>query len=115
MKKNNGDAKWGFLRETKAAAQKAGIDRATGLHRTGLDEYLEVIFPEVTDWVHNKGIRQSLGGKRLLIRPDYRSETLKLIVEFDGVQHYTSPEQIRKDVSNTENYKRLGYTVVRIP
>ena len=46
-------AKWGFLRETKVAAHKAGIDRATGLHRTGLDEYLKVIFPEVKDWIHD--------------------------------------------------------------
>ena len=107
--------KWGFLRETKAAAEKAGIDTATGLHRTGLEEYLKVIFPKVTDWIHNKGIGKSLDGRKISGRPDYRSERLKLIVEFDGVLHYTSPERIRRDISNTEKYKRLGYTVVRIP
>lgn len=36
--------KWGFLRETTALAKKAGIDKATGLHRTGLEEYLKVFF-----------------------------------------------------------------------
>lgn len=41
------DKKWGFLRETKELAQKAGLDADTGLHRTGLDEYLKVIFPDV--------------------------------------------------------------------
>jgi hypothetical protein len=41
--------KWGFLRETKVMAKNAGIDKDTGLHRTGLEEYLEVIFPEVKD------------------------------------------------------------------
>ena len=28
--------KWGFLRETKGMAEKAGIDKDTGLHRTGM-------------------------------------------------------------------------------
>ena len=35
--------KWGFVRETVEAAKKAGIDADTGLHRTGLEEYLSVI------------------------------------------------------------------------
>lgn len=30
---------WGFLRETKENAVKAGVDKDTGLIRTGLDEY----------------------------------------------------------------------------
>lgn len=107
--------KWGFLRETKEAALKAGIDKATGLVRTGLDEYLKVIFPQDNNWIHDKTIGKSLDGKKLRARPDYRNEKLRLIVEFDGVQHYTSPERIRRDVSNTEKYKRLGYRVVRIP
>lgn len=47
-------AKWGFLRETTEQAKKAGIDKDTGLHRTGLDEYLKAIFPDVSDWVHDK-------------------------------------------------------------
>lgn len=107
--------KWGFLRETKEAAKKAGVDKATGLVRTGLDEYLKVIFPRVNDWIHDEAIGKSLDGKKLRARPDYRSETLRLIVEFDGVQHYTSPERIRRDFFNTEKYNRLGYKVVRIP
>lgn len=48
-------------------------------------------------------------------RPDYRSEKLKLIVEFDGLQHYTKPDIIEKDIKTTELYKNFGYTVVRIP
>ena len=107
--------RWGYLRETKEAAQKAGLDKATGLVRTGLDEYLKVIFPDVNDWIHDEVIGQYLDGKKLRSRPDYRSEELKMIVEFDGVQHYTSPERIRRDFENTEKYKRLGYKVVRIP
>lgn len=37
MKKIN-MTKWGYLRETKEAADKAGKDLKTGLYRTGLEE-----------------------------------------------------------------------------
>ena len=107
--------RWGFLRETTEDAKKAGRDADTGLHRTGLDEYLAVIFPEVTDWVHDKLTGMMYDGKKLLTRPDYRSETLKLIVEFDGLQHYQSPDRIAADQRNTCRYEELGYRVVRIP
>jgi hypothetical protein len=107
--------KWGFLRETKEDAIKSGIDADTGLHRNGLDEYLAVIFPDVTDWVHDKTIPNLPEGIKCRKRPDYRSETLKLIIEFDGVQHFESPEQIRKDIETTKLYESFGYRVVRIP
>ena len=100
---------WGFLRETTEDATKAGLDQ-TGLPRTGLNEYLAVIFPETKDWVHNKTVC-----KEYKIRPDYRSESLKLIVEFDGLPHYTNPETIIKDKKNQNIYEALGYKVVRIP
>ena len=73
---SNTKSKWGFLRETKEKAQKAGIDADTGMHRNGLDEYLAVIFPGVSDWIHDKGFASK--------RPDFRSPSLRLIVEFDG-------------------------------
>jgi len=106
--------KWGFLRETSAKAKKAGIDNATGLHRTGLEEYLEVIFPETKDWIHDKALGE-VNGRRCKKRPDYRSEKLKLIVEFDGLQHYTNPDIIEKDIETTKLYMSFGYKVVRIP
>lgn len=110
------NSKWGFLRETAEIAKKAGIDKDTGLHRNGLDEYLKVIFPEITDWVHDKVLpKEFTNGKSCRKRPDYRSETLKLIVEFDGLQHYTQPDRIKKDESNTKFYKSCGYKVIRIP
>lgn len=110
--KNN---KWGFLRETKEQAVKAGTDLDTGLQRTGLDEYLQAIFPETTDWVHDKVIDDLPSKIKSRKRPDYRSQTLKLIVEFDGLQHYTNPDNIIKDKAATEFYRSLGYKVVRIP
>lgn len=107
--------KWGYLRETKAKAEKAGVDKETGLHRTGLEEYLKVIFPEVNDWVHDQRAGLSYKGKKLQTRPDYRSEKLKLIIEFDGIQHYTKPDVILKDNEKVGVYTLLGYKVVRIP
>ena len=106
--------KWGFLRETAALAKKAGIDKDTGLHRTGLEDYLKVIFPGIDDWIHDKTLGL-VNGKLYRSRPDYRSEKLKLLIEFDGLQHYTKPDIIEKDLKNTELYQNLGYIVVRIP
>ena len=107
--------KWGYLRETKEKATKAGIDKDTGLHRTGLEEYLAVIFPQIDDWVHDQRTGLSYAGRKLQTRPDYRSEALKLIIEFDGIQHYTKPDVILKDEEKTSVYTQLGYQVVRIP
>lgn len=108
--------KFGFLRENKEKALKAGIDIETGLCRTGLDEYLNVIFPNINDWVHDKQIPKELcNGIITKRRPDYRSEKLKLIIEFDGLQHYTNPDVILNDKIGTELYQKLGYKVVRIP
>ena len=108
--------KFGFLRENKEKALKAGIDAETGLCRTGLDEYLNVIFPNINDWVHDKQIPKELcNGIITKRRPDYRSEKLKLIIEFDGLQHYINPDVILNDKIGTELYQTLGYKVVRIP
>lgn len=104
--------KWGFLRETRQAAQEAGIDKDTGVHRTGLDEYLEVIFPYVNDWIHDRGFDLVKGCRK---RPDYRSDSLKMIIEFDGLQHYTKPLKIQLDIESTRFYESNGYKVIRIP
>lgn len=104
-------SRWGFLRETDELAKKAGIDNDTGLFRTGLPTYLKEIYPRVTDWVHDKVIPHS--GR--LLRPDYRSETLKMIIEFDGFPHYQQPDTIKKDGESKAFYETLGYKVVRIP
>ena len=106
--------KWGFLRETNALAKKAGLDKDTGLHRTGLEDYLKVIFPKIDDWIHDKALGW-INDHNYRMRPDYRSEKLKLIIEFDGLQHYTQPDKIENDSKTTELYKKLGYKVVRIP
>ena len=106
--------KWGFLRETYKQAEEAGLDLDTGLHRTGLNDYLNFIFPCNNDWIHDKAIGE-INGIKYRTRPDYRSEKLKLILEFDGLQHYTKPDIILKDYKLNKIYSDLGYKVVRIP
>jgi hypothetical protein len=108
---NNYKEKWGFLRESAKIAEQSGIDIDTGLHRTGLDDYLKVIFPNVNDWIHNK----SHPNWKRKIRPDYRSESLKLIIEFDGLQHYNNIERIIDDQEKEKFYQGLDYKIVRIP
>lgn len=105
--------KWGFLREHSSNA--LGKDPLTDLHRTGLDEYLSVIFPNTHDWIHDKAFGIHKDGIKHKIRPDYRSDSLKMIVEFDGLPHYTNPQNIIKDEKNTSIYELNGYKVVRIP
>lgn len=109
---DNHEEKWGFLREHSNST--SGKDTLTGLHRTGLEKYLEVIFPDTIDWIHDKafGIH---GNENYRIRPDYRSDSLKLIIEFDGIPHYTNPAVIIKDDKNTSIYEKNGYKVIRIP
>jgi hypothetical protein len=106
--------KWGFLRETRAMARKAGKDKDTGLNRTGLEDYLKIIFPHTNDWIHDKQLGK-VNNSIIKSRPDYRSEELKMIIEFDGLQHYTKPDIIEKDIKNTRQYEKIGYKVVRIP
>ena len=102
------DKTWGFVRETRVQAEKS--EKYDDVHRTGLEEYLKVIFPGIK-WINNESF---VKGRQ--IRPDYRSESLNLIIEFDGIQHYTDPAQIVKDKRNEEIYKEHGnYTVVRVP
>jgi len=113
MEDNTIHEKWGFLREH--SSKVSGKDPLTGLHRTGLDEYLSVIFPDINDWVHDKAFGIHGDNENYKIRPDYKSDSLKLIVEFDGLPHYTDPAVIIRDDKNANIYKKNGYKVIRIP
>lgn len=48
-------------------------------------------------------------------RPDYRSERHKLIVEFDGDQHYRSAKHVINDEARDQILTAAGYRVVCIP
>lgn len=98
----------GVLRETRELAEKAHASHPE-VKFSGLEEYLEVIFPG-SKWVHDKAF-----SKEHRIRPDYRCDDLRLVVEFDGTPHYTDPAVIVKDIRNQRIYEDHEYTVVRIP
>lgn len=107
------NVKWGYLCETSEDA-KSFHNLDTGIHYTGLDEYLAVLFPDVDDWIHNEVVG-TVDGTKILLRPDYMSVKLRLIIEFDGLSHYTDPSLIHKDEIITAFYEKHGYKVVRIP
>ena len=75
-----------------------------------LINYLNIIFPHINDWKNNKSF-----SKTYKSRPDYKSDQLKLIVEFDGYQHYTSAKRILADIKNDNFYIQNGFNVIRIP
>lgn len=105
---------FGYLREDSIEANRAGIDKDTNICRTGLEEYLKVIFPEIDDWVHDRPIGGEIKELKRK-RPDYRSDQLRMIIEFDSLPHYQNPDQIQLDKERTELYQKYGYKVVRIP
>lgn len=72
---------------------------------------MKAIYPNVHDWVNDRVIPES--GRKF--RPDWRSELLKVVIEFDGIQHYVTPKAT--DANNERNrfYESLGYKVIRIP
>lgn len=79
------------------------------LLENSLETALKEVFPHVDDWVKNKNFRGCN------FRPDYRSDSLKLCIEFDGYQHYTKAASVVNDRLKDDVYKGAGYKVVRIP
>lgn len=105
------DKKFGFLRENQEWVDKDPYDKDTGLCRTSIEVYLKAIYPNTNDWINDKVIPKS--GRKF--RPDWRSESLKLIIEFDGTPHYASPVALDDDNERNKFYESLGYKVIRIP
>jgi very-short-patch-repair endonuclease len=48
-------------------------------------------------------------------RPDFQIPTKKLIVEFDGYNHYNNSKTITRDYQKDKIYSSLGYTIIRFP
>jgi hypothetical protein len=109
-------SKWGFIRENREIAKKAGIDKDTGCCRTGIEDYLSVIFPEISEdkWIYDRPFGTH-DVKYYRISPDYRCDELMIIVEIDGLPHYQNLEQIQRDIDNQKVYEKFKYKVVRIP
>lgn len=72
--------------------------------------FLQELYPD-HEIVHDRAVP----GSKIKKRPDYRLEAIKLIVEFDGPQHYTSFNNIQTDILKDETYTKEGYKVVRVP
>jgi hypothetical protein len=87
---------------------------------TSLKTYLQAIFIDTVDWSFDRVIRKDIllsrGAKEIRrFRPDAVSESLNLIVEFDGVQHYHGVDRYFTDKLRDEYFQKLGYKTVRIP
>ncbi len=108
----NKTKKWGYIRETQAMTLEAKKHNPSEEY-TAFDDYLEVLYPG-KEWIHDKPFGKR-DGKTYRIRPDFLCEELKLIIEFDGLQHYTNPKNIRTDRENQQTYESFGYRVIRIP
>jgi very-short-patch-repair endonuclease len=58
---------------------------------------------------------QPVPGLSRRFRPDYYSDRHKLVVEFDGDQHYRSSRVILGDVERDAFFTSNGFRVIRIP
>lgn len=54
-------------------------------------------------------------GLKRRFRPDYRSERHRLVVEFDGDQHYQRAAHVIQDAERDKVITDAGYRVIRIP
>ena len=77
------------------------------LTESKLGEFLKLNHPS-KDWIPQYGIGQRF-------RVDWFSNESKIVVEFDGYQHYTSSRQIFNDKRKDKLCAELGLTIVRIP
>jgi hypothetical protein len=80
------------------------------LKESGLPDFLGALYPGYS-FLFNKQIPGS--GQKF--RPDAYSASARLVVEFDGWQHYNSASRIKKDWQKYETCGALGLIVVRIP
>ena len=110
--KDYSSEEWGYLREHTKNIEKDKIKHhpINRIHKTGLDKYLEVIFPN-RKWEHDKKV-DGVDGRN---RPDYRCESLRLIVEFNGLDHYIKPDIILRDEEKEKLFANHDYKVIQIP
>jgi hypothetical protein len=87
----------------------------TGKHteKPYLDEQSMVRF--LLERLDANGIVNSTVPGILRLKPDYRSETYKMIVEFDGPEHYQVARKVIEDKIREKAFSDAGYHVIRIP
>lgn len=86
------------------------LNKEDSLNEDKLSGILNLLYPNIEfirdKIVLNSGIRN---------RPDYRSEKLKLIVEYDGPNHYCNSRTILNDEIKDAVFISMGYKIIRIP
>lgn len=85
-----------------------------------LGKLLNYIFPDIDDWIHNKIIPNLIiNGKKIRLRPAYRSEKLKLIILYDyflDIPDSIDPALYAMTLDDNKHiYQKAGYRVVAIP
>ncbi|TLS75054.1 DUF559 domain-containing protein [Mariprofundus erugo] len=63
------------------------------------------------NYFHNKTVPDS----GIRNRPDHRFIKEKVIIEFDGLQHYQNIDVIKKDRKKDAVYGKMGYRIIRVP
>ncbi|MCM1260539.1 MAG: endonuclease domain-containing protein [Staphylococcus sp.] len=89
---------------------KKKVENKDYLTENNLIDYLKIIYPEANDWIRDKRF-----SKEIAFRPDYRSDSLKIVIEFDGYRHYTNANIIQKDNIKNIVFEKYGYKVIHIP
>lgn len=80
------------------------------LTEDNLGKIFQIAQPDVP-FVRDKTVPES----GIKARPDYRFDSIKLIVEFDGNRHYQDAGVIVRDREKDKIYTAMGYRIVRIP
>ncbi len=102
------------ISKTKKKKTKMKKEQKEKIYLTeeNLKGVLAVLFPAVV-FIRDKGFDD--GKEKYLFRPDYCNHELKLIVEFDGYNHYSNSKRIIADIKKNEIFKNSGYKTIRIP
>ena len=95
------------MQRTERVKTVIGVERLCNKHRSGTFSRKRVDPAIVTG--------QLIPGISSGYRPDFRSERHRLIVEFDGPEHYRSAKKILGDVERDRALTCVGYRIVRIP
>lgn len=104
------ETKWKYLRETNSRFFDPNMN-------TTLQDYLFAIFPN-RDFEYNSAIKKSeipddVPQRRYIC--DAIDRENKLIVEFDGVNHYMDTKICIKDIERDIWFGTIGYKTIRIP
>lgn len=76
-----------------------------------LGEFIDSRIGKLHTIIHNK----KFPCNELNFRPDYRIDDLKLVVEFDGYQHYCKYSTQYRDLLKKTEISNAGYRLIRIP